>query len=303
MPPEGAQHDLCRRRRTLRRMSLPPHRDGAASTCRRSRSASGRISAASTSTRSAAPCCAAPSTAASPISTSPTITARPTARRRRISAASSPPISAPYRDELVISTKAGWDMWPGPYGDLGSRKYLVASLDQSLQRMGLDYVDIFYHHRPDPDTPLEETMGALDHHRPPGQGALCRHLPVPAGGDPRGGRDPQGDGHAAAHPPAELLDAQPLDRGRPARRARRARRRLHLLLAAGAGAAHQQISQRRAGRTPARRANWTLQSSRITPELVDKLNRLAAIAETPRPDAGPAGARLGASRRPASPRR
>ncbi|ETN94040.1 L-glyceraldehyde 3-phosphate reductase [Zhouia amylolytica] len=68
-----------------------------------------------------------------------------------------------YRDELIISTKAGWDMWPGPYGNLGSRKYLIASLDQSLKRMGLDYVDIFYHHRPDPDTPLEETMGALDH--------------------------------------------------------------------------------------------------------------------------------------------
>ena len=67
----------------------------------------------------------------------------------------------PYRDELVISSKAGWDMWPGPYGDLGSRKYLLASLDQSLERMGLDYVDIFYSHRPDPDTPLEETMGAL----------------------------------------------------------------------------------------------------------------------------------------------
>jgi L-glyceraldehyde 3-phosphate reductase len=70
---------------------------------------------------------------------------------------------APYRDELVISSKAGWDMWPGPYGDFGSRKYLVASLDQSLKRMGLEYVDIFYHHRPDPDTPLEETMGALDY--------------------------------------------------------------------------------------------------------------------------------------------
>jgi L-glyceraldehyde 3-phosphate reductase len=66
-----------------------------------------------------------------------------------------------HRDELVISTKAGWDMWPGPYGDLGSRKYLLASLDQSLHRMGLDYVDIFYHHHFDPDTPLEETMGAL----------------------------------------------------------------------------------------------------------------------------------------------
>jgi L-glyceraldehyde 3-phosphate reductase len=69
---------------------------------------------------------------------------------------------APYRDELVISTKAGWDMWPGPYGDLGSRKYLLASLDQSLRRMGIEYVDIFYSHRFDPDTPLEETMGALD---------------------------------------------------------------------------------------------------------------------------------------------
>jgi L-glyceraldehyde 3-phosphate reductase len=69
---------------------------------------------------------------------------------------------APFRDELVISTKAGYDMWPGPYGDRGSRKYLLASLDQSLRRMGLDYVDIFYSHRFDPDTPLEETMGALD---------------------------------------------------------------------------------------------------------------------------------------------
>ncbi len=69
---------------------------------------------------------------------------------------------APYRDELVISTKAGYDMWPGPYGEWGSRKYLLASLDQSLARLGVDYVDIFYSHRPDPETPLEETMGALD---------------------------------------------------------------------------------------------------------------------------------------------
>jgi len=68
-----------------------------------------------------------------------------------------------YRDELIISSKAGYDMWPGPYGEWGSRKYLVSSLDQSLKRMGLDYVDLFYHHRPDPDTPLEETMGALDY--------------------------------------------------------------------------------------------------------------------------------------------
>ena len=69
---------------------------------------------------------------------------------------------ASYRDELVISSKAGYPMWPGPYGDWGSRKYLLASLDQSLARLGLDYVDIFYSHRPDPETPLEETMGALD---------------------------------------------------------------------------------------------------------------------------------------------
>jgi len=68
----------------------------------------------------------------------------------------------PWRDELIISSKAGWDMWPGPYGNWGSRKYLLASLDQSLKRMGLEYVDIFYSHRPDPETPIEETMGALD---------------------------------------------------------------------------------------------------------------------------------------------
>lgn len=68
----------------------------------------------------------------------------------------------PFRDELIISSKAGWGMWPGPYGDWGSKKYLVSSLDQSLKRMGLDYVDIFYHHRPDPETPLEETMRTLD---------------------------------------------------------------------------------------------------------------------------------------------
>ena len=70
---------------------------------------------------------------------------------------------AAYRDELVVSTKAGYDMWPGPYGNWGSRKYLIASLDQSLRRMGLEYVDIFYSHRPDPETPVEETMSALDH--------------------------------------------------------------------------------------------------------------------------------------------
>lgn len=79
----------------------------------------------------------------------------------------------PYRDEMIISTKAGYLMWPGPYGEWGSRKYLVASLDQSLRRMGLDYVDIFYHHRPDPNTPLEETMSALDHIVRSGRALYC----------------------------------------------------------------------------------------------------------------------------------
>ncbi len=91
----------------------------------------------------------------------------------------------PYRDELVISTKAGYDMWPGPYGEWGSRKYLLASLDQSLRRMGLDYVDIFYSHRFDPDTPLEETMGALARGRASGQGAVRRHLVVLAASAPQ----------------------------------------------------------------------------------------------------------------------
>ena len=111
--------------------------------------------------RPSARSCAAPSTSASPTSTWPTTTARRPAPPRRPSARTWPRDFAPYRDELVISTKAGYCMWPGPYGEWGSRKYLLSSLDQSLTRMGLDYVDIFYSHRPDPETPLEETMGAL----------------------------------------------------------------------------------------------------------------------------------------------
>ena len=127
---------------------------------------------------------------------------------------------APYRDELIISTKAGYDMWPGPYGDHGSRKYLLASLDQSLQRMGLDYVDVFYSHRFDPDTPLEETLGAVDTAVRQGKAlyaGISSYSGAPHGG---GGADPARAGHAAAHPPAVLLAAQPLDRGGPARRPR-----------------------------------------------------------------------------------
>ena len=96
----------------------------------------------------------------------------------------------PYRDELIISTKAGYDMWPGPYGDRGSRKYLLASLDQSLRRMGLDYVDIFYCHRFDPDTPLEETMGALDTAVQSGKALYAGHLLLLRRADRGGGRDP-----------------------------------------------------------------------------------------------------------------
>ena len=96
----------------------------------------------------------------------------------------------PYRDELVISTKAGYDMWPGPYGDRGSRKYLLASLDQSLARMGLDYVDIFYSHRVDPDTPLEETMGALDTAVRQGKALYVGISSYSAERTRRGGRDP-----------------------------------------------------------------------------------------------------------------
>ena len=96
----------------------------------------------------------------------------------------------PYRDELVISTKAGYDMWPGPYGEFGSRKYLLASLDQSLRRMRLDYVDIFYSHRFDPETPLEETMGALDTAVRPGKALLRRNLFLRPGAHRAGGRHP-----------------------------------------------------------------------------------------------------------------
>ena len=119
----------------------------------------------------------------------------------------------PYRDELVISTKAGYDMWPGPYGEWGSRKYLLASLDQSLRRMGLDYVDIFYSHRVDPETPLEETMGALDTAVRQGKALYAGISSYSAREDARGRRDPPRPRHAAPHPPAVVLDAEPLDRG------------------------------------------------------------------------------------------
>ncbi len=155
----------------------------------------------------------------------------------------------PYRDELVITTKAGWDMWPGPYGFLGSRKYVLASLDESLARMGLDHVDIFYSHRFDPDTPARGDDGRAGHAR--SQQGKARYVGISSYSPERtrrSHRHPRRAGHAAAHPPAQLLDVQPLDRGRPARRARRGRGGLHPLLAPRPGPADRPLSGGHPGR-------------------------------------------------------
>ena len=240
-----------------------------ASSCRPSRSACGTISARTRRTRPSAPSAARPSTSASPISTWPTITARRPARRRTAFGEILRTDFAGFRDELMISTKAGYGMWPGPYGEWGSRKYMLASLDQSLKRMGLDYVDIFYSHRYDPDTPLEETMGALDQRRALRQGALCRHLLLQFAAHPRGCRHPALARHALHHPPAQLFDDQPLGRGgRAAGHAGRARHRLDRLLAAGAGHAdgkylggHSGGQPRRAGQVAASRPSSTRRRS------------------------------------------
>jgi L-glyceraldehyde 3-phosphate reductase len=112
-------------------------------------------------------------------------------------------LASEHRDELIISTKAGYDMWEGPYGNWGSRKYLLASLDQSLARMGLEYVDIFYSHRPDPETPIEETMGALDHAVRSGK-ALYAGISNYNATQTEGGPGPPRPRHALPHPPAEV---------------------------------------------------------------------------------------------------
>ena len=127
---------------------------------------------------------------------------------------------ADYRDELIISTKAGYRMWPGPYGEWGSRKYLLASLDASLKRLKLDYVDIFYSHRPDPDTPLDETMGALDQAVQSGK-AIYAGISSYSGAMTADGctwRLRSRLLRQAGHPPAQLQHAQSLGRARPAAR-------------------------------------------------------------------------------------
>ncbi len=123
----------------------------------------------------------------------------------------------PWRDELIISTKAGYEMWPGPYGEWGSRKYALASLDQSLKRMGLEYVDIFYSHRPDPDTPVEETMGALDRAVRAGKALVRRHLELRCRADcPRPGRVAR-PRYALPDSSDEILDVHAHARGWPVR--------------------------------------------------------------------------------------
>ena len=152
---------------------------------------------------------------------------------------------AGHRDELVISTKAGYRMWAGPYGEWGSRKYLLSSLDQSLKRMGLDYVDIFYSHRFDPDTPLEETMGALDTAVRSGK-ALYAGISSYNSEKTRAAAAILKDlGTPLRHPPAELQHAQPLGGARrPEGDSHRARRRLDRLHAAGPGHADREVPRR-----------------------------------------------------------
>ena len=182
----------------------------------------------------------------------------------------------PYRDEILISTKAGYDMWPGPYGEWGSRKYLLASLDQSLQRMRLDYVDIFYSHRFDPDTPLEETMGALDTAVRQGK---ARYVGISSYGPRRteeAATDPARAGHAVGDPPAVLLDAQPVDRAGAARGARPRGRRRDRLLAARPGAADQPLPGWRA-RGLARCASGNYMSEEMVSE--ENLARVRGLNE------------------------
>ena len=171
-------------------------------------------------------------------------------------------------------------MWPGPYGEWGSRKYLLASLDQSLKRMGLDYVDIFYSHRFDPDTPLEETMRALDHAVRSGQALYVGISSYNSAAHARGGGDPARPRHALPHPPAELFDDQPLGRGgRAARHAGRARHRLDRLLAAGAGHADRQISRAAFPRAAAPRRASRCGPSFLNEQTIANIRALNAIAE------------------------
>ncbi len=177
----------------------------------------------------------------------------------------------PYRDEMIVSTKAGYGMWPGPYGEWGSRKYLLASLDQSLKRMGLDYVDIFYSHRVDPDTPFEETMGALDAAVRQGKALYVGISSYNAKRTAEAAKILRDLGTPALiHQPSYSMLNRWIETRQAARPARGGRHGLHLLLAAGAGAADRQVSEGRAGGEPGRAGRRFLarglpQTRRISP--------------------------------------
>ena len=172
----------------------------------------------------------------------------------------------PHRDEMIISTKAGYLMWPGPYGEWGSRKYLLASLDQSLRRMRLDYVDVFYSHRFDPETPLEETMSALAQARAFRQGTLRRNFelrsPADHGSCPAAARD----GNSVPDPPGAVLHVPAAPRAGAARRSRQRGRGLHCVQPAGAGPSHGPLSRRRAERFRARHGPSGSSSAAISPK-------------------------------------
>ena len=193
------------------------------------------------------------------------------------SVAGSSTVAGVHRDELVVSTKAGYDMWDGPYGDGGSRKYMLASLDASLRRMGLEYVDIFYSHRFDPETPLEETMGALDTAVRQGKALYAGISSYP----PSRPRRRPGSSTAwvpAAHPPAAVLDVQPVDRARTARHLRPARSGLHRLLPAVPGPAHRPLpggGARRVAGQPAGHAR----PSQLDEQILDKVRALNDVAQ------------------------
>ena len=204
----------------------------------------------------------------------------------------------PYRDELVISTKAGYDMWPGPYGEGGgTRKYVLASLDQSLARMGLEYVDIFYSHRFDPETPLEETIGALDTAVKQGKAlyaGISSYSPEKTREAAAIGREPR---HADHDPPAVLLDAEPLDRAGAARTRSRAE---------GIGCigfsplAQGVLTDRYLDGIPegsrAATEGTALSPDQLNEQTLAKVRGLNEIASRPRPDARRDGARVDAAR-------
>ena len=202
---------------------------------------------------------------------------------------------ADLRDELVISTKAGYDMWPGPYGQGGgSRKYVLSSLDQSLARMGLDYVDIFYSHRFDAETPVEETMTALDTAVRSGRAlyvGISSYSPAKTREAAPIAREL---GHAAADPPAVVLDAQPLDRAGPPRRARGAGHGLHRVHRAGPGrcspTATSTASRRTRGRpAPTARSRGTTSTTRPSPRARPQRDRRRSVVRSSRswPCSGP----------------